>query len=283
MIIISIKKIDRKRKGNIMTDTNSYKVQYWGRDFDGDNSPFFVVRRSNGSYSEYLRLDPDSDSFSFLAYRTVNGLDIFDSKLPADNHWKRVTRDVSERFGNVCVPVICDNHVIVEAATRYMDYHATQCVHAIIKEFAMRRRYADISEALLVKTYARYATEVKGNGPRAHSHEIMDHVMNFARHLKGSELHVGGDVFYRTSSNRDKFASFARGKIKKITETGVRLYRYSYTTIDDDGNAFVKYSGNGVFVPFDRIIGNVVDTKLMDFGEYTKLTAKQYRDLSNIA
>lgn len=145
------------------------------------------------------------------------------------------------------------------------------------------RKYADISEALLVKTYARYASEVKGNGPRAHSHDIMSRVINFARHLNGSKLSVANDIFYRTSSNRDKFASFARGKIKKITETGVRLYRYSHTVIDDDGNAFVKYSGNGTFVPFDRIVGNVIDTKLMDFWEYTKLTASQYRDLSNIA
>lgn len=266
-----------------MTNANNYEVQYWGRDIEDDNSPFFIIRRSNGSYSEYLRLDPNSDYFSFLASKTVNGLDILDSKLPADNHWKRVTRDVSERFENVCISVIRDNHVIVEAATRYMDYYTTQCTHAIIKEFALRRRYADISEALLVRTYARYAAEVKGNGPRAHSHEIMDHVMNFARHLSGSELSAGSDIFYRTSFNRDKFASFARGKIKKITETGVRLYRYSHTAIDDSGNAFVKYSDNGAFVPFNRIIGNVIDTKLMDFWEYTKLTAKQYRDLSNIA
>ena len=266
-----------------MTNTNTYEVQLWGCGIKGDNSPFFVVRRSNGIYSEYLRLDPDSDSFGFLAYRTVNGLDIFDRELPLDNHWQRVTRDVSKRFGNVCIPVIRDNHVTVKAATRYMDHYTTQCVHAIIKEFAAKRRYADISEALLVKTYGLYAAEIKGNGPRAHSHEIMDRVMNFARHLSGSKLFVGKDVFYRTSSNREKFASFARGKIKKITETGVRLYRYSKTAIDNDGNAFVKYSGNGAFVPFDRIIGNVVDTKLMDFRECTKLTAKQYRDLSNIA
>lgn len=266
-----------------MININTYEVQFWVRDFENDNSPFFVIRRNNGSYSEYLRLDPDSDFFSFLAYKTVNGLDIFDSELPSDNHWKRVTRDVSKRFGNVCVPVIRDNHVTVEAATRYMDYYTTRLTHAIIREFAARRRYADISEALLVKAYGRYAAEIKGNGPRAHSHEIMDHVMNFARHLSGSELFFGKDIFYRTSSNRDKFAGFARGKIKKITETGVRLYRYSKTTIDSDGNAFVKYSGNGPFVPFDQIIGNVVDTKLMGFWKYTKLTAKQYRDLPNIA
>lgn len=266
-----------------MTNMNAYEVQFWGRDIENDNSPFFVIRRNNGSYSEYLRLNPDSDSFSFLASKTVNGLDIFDSELPADNCWKQVTRDVSERFGNVCVPVIRDNHVTVKAATRYMDYYTTQCTHAIIREFAARRRYADISEALLVKTYCRYAAEIKGNGPRAHSHEIMDHVMNFARHLSGSELSVVKDIFYRTSFNRDKFASFARGKIKKITETGVRLYRYGHTTIDDSGNAFVEYDGNGTFVPFDQIIGNVVDTKLMDFWDYAKLTTKQYRDLSNIA
>ena len=266
-----------------MTDMNLYEVQYWGRDKEGDNSPFFVIRRSNNGYGEYLRLDPDSDFFNFLAYKTVNGLDIFDSKLPEGNRWKRVTSDVSKRFGNVCVPVIRDNHVTVEAATRYMDYYTTQCAHAIIKEFALKRRYADISEALLVKTYGRFAAEIKGNGPRAHSHEIMDRVMNFARHLNGSELFVGKDIFYRTSSNREKFAGFARGKIKKITETGVRLYRYSHTTIDSDGNAFVKYSGNGPFVPFARIIGNVVDTKLMGFWDYAKLTAEQYRNLSNIA
>ena len=266
-----------------MTNINTYEVQYWGRDIESDNSPFFVIRRNNGSYSEYLRLDPDSDFFGFLASKAVNGLDIFDSELPADNRWKRVTRDVSERFGNVCTSVIRDNHVTVEAATRYMDYYTTQCAHAIIREFALKRTYADISEALLVKTYGHYAAEVKGHGPRAHSHEIMDHVVNFARHLSGSKLSVGKDIFYRTSSNRGKFASFARGKIKKITETGVRLYRYSHTAVDEDGNAFVKYSGNGSFVPFDRIIGNVVNTKLMDFWEYTKLTAKRYRDLSNIA
>lgn len=263
--------------------TNTYDVQFWGRDVEGDNSPFFVIRRSDGSCSEYLRLDLDSDFFDFLAYKTVNGLDIFDRELPSDNHWQRVTRDVSKRFGNVCIPVIRDNHVPVKAATRYMDYYTTQCAHAIISGFAARRRYANISEALLVKTYGRYAAEIKGNGPRAHSHEIMDRVMIFARRFSGSELYVGKDVFYRTSFNREKFASFARGKIKKITETGVRLYRDSYTAIDSDGNALVKYSGNGAFVPFDRIIGNVVDTKLMDFGKYTKLTAEQYRDLSNIA
>ena len=272
-----------KRKGNTMTNQNVYEVQYWGRNIEDDNKPFFVIRHSNGGYSEYLRLDPDSDFFSFLAYKTVNGLDIFDSALPADNHWQRVTRDVAKLFGNVCIPVIRDNHVTVEVATRYMDDYATQCAHAIIREFALKRRYADISEALLVKVYASYAAGIKGNGPRAHSHDIMDRVMNFARQLDGRQLFVGRDVFYRTSSNHEKFASFARGKIKKITETGVRLYRYSHTTIDDDGNTFVKYSENGAFVPFDRIIGNVVDTKLMDFWEYTKLTAKQYRDLSNIA
>ena len=266
-----------------MTDMNVYEVQYWGRDIAGDNSPFFAIRRNNGSYSEYLRLDPDSDSFGFLAYKTVNGLDIFDRELPAGNRWKRVTRDVIERFGNVCISVIRDNHVTVKAATRYMDYYATQCTHVIITEFAARRRYADISEALLVKTYGRYAAEIKGSGPRAHSHEIMDRVINFARHLEGSQLSVGADIFYRTTVDKDKFASFARGKIKKITETGVRLYRYSHTAIDNDGNTFVKYSDNGVFVPFGQIIGNVVDTKLMDFWEYSKLTAEQYRDLSNIA
>lgn len=263
--------------------TNTYEVQFWGRDVENDNSPFFVIRRNNGSYSEYLRLDPDSDFFDFLAQKTVNGLNIFDSDLPSDNRWKRITRDVSKRFGNVCLSVIRDNHVTVKAAIRYMDHYTTCCAHAIIKGFAARRRYADISEALLVKTYGRYAAKIKGNGPRAHSHKIMDHLMIFARHLSGRELFVGNDVFYKTTSNCNKFASFARGKIKKITETGVRLYRYSYTAIDDNGNAFVKYSGNGAFVPFDRIIGNAVDTKLMGFDEYAKLTTEQYRDLSNIA
>ena len=266
-----------------MTNTNVYEVQYWGRDLENDNSPFFVIRHSSGSYSEYLRLDPDSDMFNFLAYKTVNGLDIFNDELPLDHHWKRVTREVSERFGNVCIPVIRDNYVTVKGATRYMDHYTTQLTHAIIKEFAARRKYADISEALLVKTYGRYAAEIKGNGPRAHSHEIMDRVMNFARHLNGSELIVGADIFYRTTVDHNKFASFVHGKIKKITETGVRLYRYSHTVIDADGNAFIKYSGNGAFVPFAQVIGNVVDTKLMDFWEYSKLTAGQYRDLSNIA
>lgn len=278
-------KIDKKngfRKGNIMTDMNTYEVQYWGRDIECDNSPFFVIRRSNGSYSEYLRLDPDSDSFAFLASKTVNGLDIFDSELPADNRWKRVTRDVSEHFGNVCVPVIRDNHVIVKAATRYMDYYTTQCVHAIIREFAKKREYADISEALLVKTYARYAVEVKGNGPRAHSHEIMDHVMNFAQHLEGSQLNVGADIFYRTTVDHNKFASFACGKIKKITETGVRLY-YSSRIVVKNGSTVIEYFGNGLFVPFAQIVGNVVDTKLMNLWEYTKLTSQQYRDLADIA
>lgn len=266
-----------------MTNTNDYEVQYWGRDVEDDNSPFFVVRRTNGSYAEYLRLYPDSEFFDFLAYKTVNGLDIFDSELPADNHWERITREVSERFGNVCVPIIRDNHVTVKGATTYMDYYTTQLVHAIIKEFAVRRQYADISEALLVKTYGRYAAEIKGNGPRAHSHEIMDHVVNFARHLKGSELTVGSDIFYRTTVNHDKFASFARGTVKKITETGVRLYFRSRTVINDDGTAVTEHLGTGVFVPFAQVIGNVVDTKLMDFWEYAKLTADQYRDLAHIA
>lgn len=144
------------------------------------------------------------------------------------------------------------------------------------------RKYADISEALLVKTYARYAAEVKGNGPRAHSHDIMSRVINFARHLPGSQLSVGGDIFYRTTVDRNKFASFSCGKIKKITETGVRLY-YSSRIIVKNGGTVVEYFGNGAFVPFAQVIGNVVDSKLMNLWSYAKLTSQQYRDLADIA
>jgi len=230
-----------------------------------------------------LRLDPDSDSFDFLAHKVVNGLDISDRELAsADEHWKRITKDIDDRFNHICINIIHDNHLVVEGATVYIDFKAEQLAHKIIKKFMEKREYANISEALLVKTYARYAAEVKGNGPRAHSHEIMDHIMHFARHIRGSELSVGNDIFYRTSSNREKFASFARGKIKKITETGVRLY-HSSRIVTKNGSTVVEYFWNGPFVPFSQVIGNVVDTKLMNFWEYTKLTAEQYRDLSNIA
>ena len=267
-----------------MIDTNSYEVQFWGRDFSGDGGPYFVVRKNNGTYAEYFRLDPDSTAFDFLAYKVVNGLDISDRELASANEcWQRITKDIDSRFNHTCINIIHDNHLIVKGATVYVDYETAQFIHKIVKKFMENRKYADISEALLVKTYARYAAEVKGNGPRAHSHDIMSRVINFARHLSGSQLNVGSDVFYRTTVDHNKFASFARGKIKKITETGVRLYRYSHTAIDNDGNAFVKYSDNGAFVPFDRIIGNVVDTKLMDFWSYAKLTSQQYRDLADIA
>ena len=267
-----------------MIDTNSYEVQYWGRDFLGDNKPYFAVRKNNGTYAEYFRLNPDSAEFDFLAYKVVNGLDIPARALASANEqWKRITKDIDDRFNHICINIIHDNHRVVEGATVYMDFEAAQFTHKIIKKFVENRKYANISEALLVKTYARYAAEVKGNGPRVHSHDILSRVINFAQHLEGSQLSVGADIFYRTTVDHNKFASFARGKIKKITETGVRLYRYSHTAIDENGDTFVKYSGNGTFVPFARIIGNAVDTKLMDFWEYTKLTAEQYRDLSNIA
>ena len=267
-----------------MIDINSYEVQYWGRDFLGDGKPYFVVRKNNGSYAEYFRLDPDSVAFDFLAYKVVNGLDIVDRELASANEcWKRITKDVDDRFNHICLNIIHDNHLVVKGVTVYVDSEVAQFTHKIVKKFMENRKYANISEALLVKTYARYAAEVKGNGLRAHSHDIMSRVVNFARHLEGSQLSVGADVFYRTTVDHNKFASFARGKIKKITETGVRLYHYSHTAIDNDGNAFIKYSGNGAVVPFAQIIGNVVDTKLMDFCEYTKLTTEQYRDLSNIA
>lgn len=71
-------------------------------------------------------------------------------------------------------------------------------------------------------------------------------------------------------------------KLKKITETGVRLY-YSSRIVVKNGSTIVEYFGNGPFVPFARVIGNVVDSKLMNFWTYAKLTVKQYRDLSNIA
>ena len=267
-----------------MIDTNSYEVQYWGRDFLRDNRPYFVVRKNNGTYAEFFRLDPDGTAFDFLTYKVVNGLDISDRELASvGEQWERITKDVDDRFNHICLNIIHDNRQVVKGATVYVDSEVAQFTHKIVKKFMENRKYANISEALLVKTYARYAAEVKGNGPRAHSRDIMSRVINFARRLEGSRLRVGGDIFYRTTVDRNKFASFACGKIKKITETGVRLYRYSHTTIDDDGTAFVKYSGNGVFVPFAQIIGNVVDTKLMDFWKYTKLTSQQYRDLANIA
>lgn len=49
-----------------MIDTNNYEVQYWGRDFRGDEKPYFVVRCNNGAYAEYFRLDPDSTAFDFF-------------------------------------------------------------------------------------------------------------------------------------------------------------------------------------------------------------------------
>lgn len=110
----------------------------------------------------------------------------------------------------------------------------------------------------------------------------MSRVINFARHLSGSQLNVGADIFYRTTVDHNKFASFSVGKIKKITETGVRLY-YSNRIIVDNGKTIVEYFGNGPFVPFAQVIGNVVDSKLMDFWPYSKLTSQQYRDLADIA
>lgn len=266
-----------------MTDINSYEVQYWGRDFLEDNRPYFVVRKNNGGYAEYFRLDPDSAAFDFLAYKVVNGLDISDRELAsADECWERVTKDIDSRFNHICINIIHDNHLVVERATVYMDFQAAQFVHKIVKKFMESRKYANISEALLVKTYARYASEVKGNGPRAHSHDIMSRVINFARHLEGSQLSVGADIFYRTTVDKNKFASFACGKIKKITETGVRLY-YSSRIVVKNGSTVVEYFGNGPFVPFAQVIGNVVDSKLMNFWSYAKLTSQQYRDLADIA
>ena len=266
-----------------MIETNSYEVQYWGRDFSGDRKPYFVVRKNNGTYAEYFRLDPDSVAFDFLAHKVVNGLDISNRELAsAGECWKRITKDVDSRFNHICINVIRSNHLVTKGATVYMDFGATQFAHKIFKKFAENRKYADISEALLVKTYARYAAEVKGNGPRAHSHDIMSRVVNFAQHLPGSQLSVGADIFYRTTVDHNKFASFSSGKIKKITETGVRLYYSSYV-VAKDGSTVVKYFGNGPFVPFAQIIGNVVNTKLMDFGAYAKLTSQQYRDLADIA
>lgn len=266
-----------------MIDTNNYEVQYWGRDFKGDARPYFVVRQSNGTYAEYFRLDPDSAAFDFLAYKVVNGLDISDRELASANEcWERVTKDVDDRFNHICLNIIHGNHLVVKGATVYMDFEAAQLAHKIVKKFMENRKYADISEALLVKAYARYAAEVKGNGPRAHSHDIMSRVINFARHLSGSQLSVGADIFYRTTVDHNKFASFSRGKIKKITETGVRLY-YSSRIITKNGSTAVEYFGTGPFVPFFQIIGNVVDTKLMNFWPYAKLTAQQYHDLADIA
>ena len=266
-----------------MIDKNSYEVQYWGPDFLVDNRPYFVVRKNNGTYAEYFRLDPDNAAFDFLAHKVVNGLDISDRELAsADERWERITKDIDSRFNHICMTIIRDNHLVVKGATVYMDFEAAQFTHKIVQEFMENRKYADISEALLVKTYARYASEVKGNGPRAHSHDIMSRVINFARHLKGSQLSVGADVFYRTTVDHNKFASFSRGKIKKITETGVRLYYSSFLTVKN-GSTVVEYFGNGPFVPFAQIIGNVVDTKLMNFWPYSKLTSQQYRDLADIA
>ena len=266
-----------------MIDTNSYEVQYWGHDFLVDGRPYFVVRQNNGTYAEYFRLDPDSTAFDFLAYKVVNGLDISDRELAsADERWKRITKDIDERFNHICINIIHDNHLVVKGATVHMDFDTEQLAHKIVKKFAEERKYANISEALLVKTWARYAAEVKGNGPRAHSHDIMSRVINFARHLEGSQLSVGRDIFYRTTVNKNKFASFACGKVKKITETGVRLY-YSSRIIVKNGSTVVEYFGNGLFIPFAQIIGNVVDSKLMDLWPYTKLTSQQYRDLADIA
>ena len=266
-----------------MIDKNSYEVQYWGRDFWVDSRPYFAVRKNNGSYDEYFRLDPDNVAFDFLAYKVVNGLDISDRELAsADEQWECVTKDIDSRFNHICMTIIRDNHLVVKGATVYMDFEAVQFTHKIVQKFMENRRYADISEALLVKTYARYASEVKGNGPRAHSHDIMSRVINFARRLEGSQLSIGGDIFYRTTVDHNKFASFACGKIKKITETGVRLY-YSSRIVVKNGSTIVEYFGNGPFVPFAQIIGNVVDTKLMNFWIYDKLTSQQYRDLADIA
>lgn len=266
-----------------MIDTNSHEVQYWGRDFLEDNRPYFAVRRNNGTYAEYFRLDPDSAAFDFLAHKVVNGLDISGRELASvGEQWERITKDVDDRFNHTCINVIHDNHLVVKGATTYMDSEAAQLTHKIVKKFKEERKYADISEALLVKTYARYAAEVKGNGPRAHSHDIMSRVINFARHLEGSQLNVGADIFYRTTVDHNKFASFACGKVKKITETGVRLY-YSSRIVTKNGSTIVEYFGNGPFIPFAQVIGNVVDTKLTGFWPYTKLTAQQYRDLANIA
>ena len=266
-----------------MIDTNSYDVQYWGRNFLGDKKPYFVVRQNNGTYAEYFRLDPDGAAFDFLAYKVVNGLDISDRELAsADERWKRVTKDIDSRFNHICINIIRSNRLVVRGATVYMDFEAEQFTHKIIKKFMENRKYADISEALLVKTYARYAAEVKGNGPRAHSHEIMLRVINFARHLEGSQLVIGTDIFYRTTVDHNKFASFARGKVKKITETGVRLY-YSSRIVVKNGNTVVEYFGTGPFVPFAQVIGNVVDSKLTNFWSYAKLTAQQYRDLADVA
>lgn len=266
-----------------MIDTNSYEVQYWGRDFFEDDRPYFVVRKNNGGCAEYFRLDPDSAAFDFLAYKVVNGLDISDRELASANEcWKHITKDVDDRFNHICINIIHDNRQVVKGATVYVDSEATQFVHKIVKKFMENRKYANISEALLVKTYARYAAEVKGNGPRAHSHDIMSRVINFAHYLEGSQLSVGADIFYRTTVDHNKFASFACGKIKKITETGVRLY-YSSRTVVKNGSTVVEYFGTGTFVPFAQVIGNVVDSKLMDFWPYAKLTAQQYRDLADIA
>ena len=266
-----------------MIDTNIYEVQCWGRDFQGDKKPYFVVRQNNGTYAEFFRLDPDSAAFDFLAYKVVNGLNISDRELASDDeYWKRITKDVDYRFNHICKTIIRDNHLVVKGATVYMDFDAAQLTHKIVKKFMENRKYANISEALLVKTYAHYAAEIKGNGPRAHSHDIMSRVINFAHHLPGSQLSVGADIFYRTTVDHNKFASFACGKIKKITETGVRLYSSSRIVVKS-GSTIVEYFGNGPFVPFAQIIGNVVDTKLMDFWPYTKLTSQQYRDLADIA
>lgn len=266
-----------------MIDTNNYEVQYWGRDFLTDGRPYFIVRKNNGTYAEYFRLDPDCTAFDFLASKVVNGLDISINELASANeHWKRITKDIDDRFNHICMNVIHNNNLVIKGATVYMDSEAAQLTHKIVKKFAENRKYADISEALLVKTYTRYAAEVKGNGPRAHSHYIMSRVINFARHLKGSHLSVGTDIFYRTTVNKDKFASFARGKVKKITETGVRLY-YSSRIVTKNGSTVVEYFGNGPFVPFAQVIGNVVDSKLMDLWPYAKLTPQQYRDLADFA
>ena len=68
-----------------MIGINNYEVQYWGRDFLGDGSPYFVVRKNNGTYAEYFRLDPDSTAFDFLAHKVVNGLDISNRELASAN------------------------------------------------------------------------------------------------------------------------------------------------------------------------------------------------------
>ena len=76
-----------------------------------------------------------------------------------------------------------------------------------------------------------------------------------------------------TTVDHNKFASFSSGKIKKIMETGVRLY-YSSRIVVKEGSTTVEYFGNGPFIPFAQIIGNVIDTKLTNFSVYAKVTSQ---------